>query len=84
MLPGTADVDGAQARGAGGLSDAQGVQVGGHSDPMDSGGIAGAGSQPGAAEDVGEGTAVVTHGRSQGSSHGRRRRSSGNQRKTKQ
>ena len=49
---GIIDADGAQARGAERVSIAQGVRVVERSDPMDSEGIAGTGTQFGAAEDV--------------------------------
>ena len=49
---GTADTDGTRARGAERVGVAQGAQVVGRSDSMDSGGITGVGTQPGAAEDL--------------------------------
>ena len=53
MGNGTTDADGAQARGVKGVSDVQGAQVVGGNGSMVSGSIVGAGSQLGAAEDVG-------------------------------
>ena len=54
MGNGIIDADGAQLHGAERVSDAQGVQLVGGNGSMVSGGIVGAGSQLGAAEDVGE------------------------------
>ena len=62
MGNGAADADGAQARGAERVSVAQGVRVVGNSASMVSGGIVGAGSQLGAAEDVGAGTVEAESG----------------------
>ena len=53
---GTIDADGAQSHEAERISDAQSAQVVESNGSMDSGGIAGAGSQLGAAEDFGSGT----------------------------
>ena len=53
MGNGTADADGAQECGAGGVSAAQSVQVAGRSDSVDPGGISGTEAQMGAADDVG-------------------------------
>ena len=76
MDNGTTDADGAQARGAEGVSVAQNAELVGSNGSIDSGGIAGAGAQLGAAEDVG----ARTVGRG-GKSRGRRTRNPGHQRK---
>ena len=62
MGNGTTDADGAQARGVKGVSDVQGAQVVGGNGSMVSGGIVGAESQLGAAEDVGAGTVEAESG----------------------